>query len=138
VAVAINLTATQPAGPGYLTAYPCGGDVPLVSNVNFGPGETVPNSAIVPIGANRSICFFANTPTHVIVDLAGSFSSAGTSLTPVVPNRLLDTRNGTGGWIGLLGNGQTINLTVGGKAGVPTNTTAVVLNVTVADAAGPG
>ena len=62
VAVAVNLTATQPGAAGYLTAYPCGGAVPLVSNVNFGAGQTVPNSAVVPIGANRSICFFANTP----------------------------------------------------------------------------
>lgn len=138
VAVEVNLTATQPGAAGYLTAYPCGGAVPLVSNVNFGAGQTVPNSAVVPIGANRSICFFANTPTHIIVDLAGAFSGSGTALSTVVPNRLLDTRDGTGGWLGLLGNAQTIDLEVGGKAGVPAGATAAVLNVTVAEATGPG
>jgi Cysteine-rich secretory protein family len=138
VAVSVNLTATQAAGAGYLTAYPCGGAVPGVSNVNFAPGQTVPNSAVVPIGANRSICFFANTPTHVIVDLAGSFSGSGTGLTTVVPARLLDTRSGTGGWLGQLGHTQTIDLPVGGKAGVPANASAVVLNVTATDASGPG
>jgi hypothetical protein len=112
--------------------------VPLVSNVNFGPGETVPNSAIVPIGANRSVCFFANTPVEIIVDLAGWFSGSGTSLTTVVPTRLLDTRNGTGGWYGVLASGQTIDLTVGGVAGVPANAAAVVLNVTESDATGDG
>jgi hypothetical protein len=106
--------------------------------VNFGPGQTVPNSAVVPIGAQRSICFYANTPTHVIVDLAGSFSGSGTALTPVTPTRLLDTRNGTGGWLGTLGNTQTIDLGVGGKAGVPANASAVVLNVTATDETGPG
>jgi hypothetical protein len=138
VAVAVNLTATQAAGAGYLTAYPCGGAVPLVSNVNFAPGQTVPNSAVVPIGANRSICFFANAPTHVIVDLAGAFSGSGTSLTTVVPTRLLDTRNGTGGWLGALGHTQTIDLAVGGSAGVPASAGAVVLNVTATEAGGPG
>jgi hypothetical protein len=138
VAVSINLTATQAAGAGYVTAYPCGGTVPLVSNVNFAPGQTVPNSAVVPIGSNRSICFFANTPTHVIVDLAGAFGSSGTALTTVVPTRLLDTRNGTGGWLGALGNTQTIDLAVGGTAGVPAAAAAVVLNVTATDANGPG
>jgi hypothetical protein len=138
VAVAMNVTATQESGPGYVTAYPCGGPVPLVSNVNFGSGETVPNSAIVPIGANRSVCFFANTPVQIIVDLAGWFSGSGTSLTTVVPTRLLDTRNGTGGWYGVLASGQTIDLTVGGVAGVPANAAAVVLNVTESDATGDG
>ena len=138
VAVAVNLTATQAGAPGYLTAYPCGGAVPLVSNVNFGGGQTVPNSAVVPIGASRAICIFANTPTHVIVDLAGAFSGSGTALTTVVPTRLLDTRNGTGGWLGTLGHTQTIELPVGGKAGVPANASAAVLNVTATDATGPG
>ncbi len=138
VAVAVNLTATQAAGAGYLTAYPCGGAVPMVSNVNFAPGQTVPNSAVVPIGAGRSICFFANAPTHVIVDLAGAFSGSGTALTTVVPTRLLDTRNGTGGWLGALGHTQTIDLAVGGSAGVPSGASAAVLNVTATEANGPG
>ena len=50
VAVAVNLTATQAAAPGYLTAYPCGGAVPLVSNVNFGGG---PDGAELGRGAHR-------------------------------------------------------------------------------------
>ena len=138
VAVAVNLTATQEGAAGFVTAYPCGTALPLVSNVNFGAGQTVPNSAVVPIGANRSICFYASTPVQIIVDLAGSFGPTGSSLTTVMPTRLLDTRNGTGGWYGVLGNTQTIDLAVGGTAGVPASASAVVLNVTVANAAGPG
>jgi hypothetical protein len=40
----LNVTATEPSSPGYLTVFPddaC--DVPLASNLNFVPGETVPN-----------------------------------------------------------------------------------------------
>ncbi len=117
VAVAVNLTATQEGAAGFVTAYPCGTALPLVSNVNFGAGQTVPNSAVVPIGANRSICFYASTPVQIIVDLAGSFGPTGSSLTTVMPTRLLDTRNGTGGWYGVLGNTQTIDLAVGGHGG---------------------
>jgi Cysteine-rich secretory protein family len=138
VAVAINLTATQPGAAGYLAAYPCGGTVPLVSNVNYTAGQTIPNSAIVPIGANRSICVFSSTPAHVIVDLSGAFGSGGAALTPVVPARLLDTRAGTGGWFGPLGHTQAVNLGVAGRAGVPGNAVAVVLNVTVTDTLGAG
>jgi hypothetical protein len=138
VAVAINLTATQPGAAGYLAAYPCGGAVPLVSNVNYNAGDTVPNSAIVPIGANRSICVFSSTPSHVIVDLSGSFGGSGAALTTVVPGRLLDTRAGMGGWLGALGHTQAVDLPVGGKAGVPANAVAVVLNVTVTGTQGAG
>ena len=56
----------------------------------------------------------------------------------MVPTRLLDTRNGTGGWLGTLGHTQTIDLPVGGKAGVPANASAVVLNVTATDTTGAG
>jgi Cysteine-rich secretory protein family len=138
VAVAINLTATQPGAAGYLAAYPCGGAVPLVSNVNYNAGDTVPNSAIVPIGANRSICVFSSTPAHVIVDLSGAFGGSGAALTTVVPGRLLDTRSGMGGWLGALGHTQAVDLPVGGQAGVPAGTVAVVLNVTVTGTQGAG
>jgi hypothetical protein len=138
VAVALNITVTQPGGEGFVTAYPCGGPVPLVSNVNYAPGQTVPNSAVVPLGAGRSICLFSSTATHVIVDLAGSFSGSGAALTTVVPARLLDTRSGTGGWFGVLGHSQAVDLGVAGRAGIPSGATAAVLNVTVTEATGAG
>src|SRR5690606_13975744 len=34
LAVVLNVTATEPAGPGYLTVFPCDGE-PNASNVNF-------------------------------------------------------------------------------------------------------
>jgi hypothetical protein len=138
VAVALNVTVTQPGAAGYLTAYPCGTAVPLSSNVNYGAGETVPNSVVVPLGANRSVCIFSSTPAHVIVDLAGSFGSSGAVLTTTVPARLLDTRAGTGGWYGVLGNTQAVDLAVAGHTGIPATAVAAVLNVTVTDATGPG
>jgi hypothetical protein len=50
---------------------------------------------------------------------------------PVGPVRILDTRNGTGGYTTPVGPGATISLQVTGKDGVPSSgVTAVVLNVT--------
>ncbi len=72
---------------------------------------------------------------------AGAGGSRGT-LHPVEPQRILDTREGLGVWEhhqGPLGAGQRIELDVTGVGGVPeTNVGAVVLNVTVADAAEGG
>jgi hypothetical protein len=54
----------------------------------------------------------------------------------VSPARLLDTRDGTGGWIGALATGQSIDLEVAGVAGIPDEVTGVLLNVTATDATG--
>jgi len=54
------------------------------------------------------------------------------------PSRILDTRNGTGGFSTKIGAGQTIHVQVSGVGGVPAMGTvvppqAVILNVTVAN-----
>jgi len=59
---------------------------------------------------------------------------------PVLPARVLDTRDGTGGVPSApLGAGQSLNLTVLGRQGVPaTGVSAVVLNVTVTNPTASG
>jgi hypothetical protein len=56
----------------------------------------------------------------------------------VGPTRILDSRDGTGGYATPWSPDQTRSLPVTGVAGVPTGATAVVLNLTVTDAAQPG
>jgi hypothetical protein len=56
--------------------------------------------------------------------------STGTSFTPTVPTRLLDTRDGTGGHTGAIGAAGVVALQVTGVAGIPADATSVVLNVT--------
>ncbi len=131
-AVAVNITATEPVAAGFVTAYPCGTAQPATSNVNFTAGANVANAAVVPVGADGTICLAASAPTHLIVDLAGSFNPAGaTAMTVVTPARILDTRSGVGGWSGRLGAGQTIDLAVAGRPGVPGSARSAVFNVTV-------
>ncbi len=61
-AVAVNITATEPAAAGYVTAYPCGTAAPATSNVNFTAGATVANAAVVPLAADGTICLAARPP----------------------------------------------------------------------------
>lgn len=63
----------------------------------------------------------------------------GARYTPVDPVRLLDTRNGTGtgGTPLRVGAGGVVDLRVSGVAGVPSDATAVVLNVTGVDPSAP-
>src|SRR5207245_11644842 len=49
-AVVLNVTAASPTAAGYLTVYPTGVARPNASNLNFVPGQTIPNLVEVPVG----------------------------------------------------------------------------------------
>ena len=54
-AVALNVTVTAPSSSGVLTVYPDGLARPVASNMNWVPGQTVPNLVIVPV-VNGTVC----------------------------------------------------------------------------------
>jgi hypothetical protein len=65
--------------------------------------------------------------------------AASAGVVPVVPVRLLDTRDGTGAPAGKVAAGGVVELTVtGGVSGVADDALAVVLNVTATEVDGPG
>jgi hypothetical protein len=99
-AVAITLTVTGADRPGFVTAFPCGSQVPDVSNVNFGAREPVAGTAFVPVGDGDAICVLtALADVDVIVDLTGVFGDDGTlGFVSTPATRLIDTRSGIGGW----------------------------------------
>ena len=74
-AVALNVTVTAPSSSGVLTVYPDGLARPVASNMNWVPGQTVPNLVIVP-AVNGTVKIFNNSPgtAHVVADLAGFFT----------------------------------------------------------------
>jgi hypothetical protein len=133
-AVALTLTVTGATAAGYLTAYPCGTEPPLVSNVNFAAGETVAGAAYVPVGADGNVCVFTNVSVDVIVDMTGTFSvGGGLRFVPVTPTRVVDTRDGTGGWKGVQANGQTIDVVA-----APADAVAVSGTITIVAPFAPG
>jgi hypothetical protein len=73
-AVSLNVTVTNPVGPGFVTVYPCG-ERPLASNVNFTSGQTVPNAVITPISSAGDVCFYAHADTDLLADVNGWFQS---------------------------------------------------------------
>ncbi len=136
-AVVLNVTVTDPAVPGFLTVYPCGQPRPLASNVNYVAGQNVPNLVIAKVGADRQVCIYSLQTADVIVDVSGYFPP-GAAFSPIAnPQRILDTRNGTGA-PARLGAGQVLALHVAGVAGVPADALAVVVNTTVTGPSGPG
>ncbi len=73
-AVAVNLTATNPGTPGYVTVWPCGADRPLSSSLNLAAGDTQSNAVIVGLGADGKICIFTQGGADLIADLNGFFA----------------------------------------------------------------
>ena len=75
-AVIANLTVVSPASNGFLSAYPAGGSLPNVSNVNFLTNQTIPNLAIVPSSSGVTFYNAGTGSTQLLMDLAGYFSAS--------------------------------------------------------------
>ncbi len=139
-AVVMNVTAVLPTGAGFVTVWPRGVTQPLSSNLNFVPGDVVPNLVTVGIGSNGQVSLYHQGGTNdLIADVVGYYSPVvGDYFTPVTPVRALDTRVGTGAALARVGQGGEVSLQINGANSVPSNATGVVLNVTAVtpDAAG--
>jgi hypothetical protein len=102
-AIVVNVTVTQPTTGGFATVWPTDGDgPPNASTLNFVPGRTVPNLAIVKVGAGGSISLFNEQgDSHFVVDVVGWFPSTfditEQSLTPGVVGTVFSQTLGTFG-----------------------------------------
>ena len=101
-----------------------------MSTSNFSGGDIAPNAATIPLDATGGLCVYANVGTDLVIDVNGHYGSTGDSrFTPITPVRLLDTRESDA----RLGDGETVELQVGGVGGIPAGVAAVTLNVTSVD-----
>jgi hypothetical protein len=148
-AVILNLTATESTQPGFVTAWPAGGGQPLASNLNVERvGQTIPNLAMVPVGAGGAVSLFALRSLHLIADVLGYFTNATAPASdqglfvPLNPARILDTRavpQRGGLYTHEVVGTYRADLVVAGRGGVPASGVgAVIANVTATNATQPG
>lgn len=130
--VMFNLTAIAGDQAGFLTAFPCGEEVPKTSSVNYAPGQVVPNLVTSRLGDDGSVCIFTRAPAEIIVDVTASAIDGITTLGN--PVRLIDTRD-TGGPVGAK---QTLTIDITDRIDVPDTATAAVYNLTSVDSISPG
>lgn len=123
-AVALNVTVVNPRVAGYLTVYPCGATMPVVSNLNFRAAQVVASTAVVPVGGDGAVCVYQSAAAHVIVDLNGSFA-ATSGFVPVTPTRMLDTRGGAAAV-----PGQVTRVHLGSVEGTPPAPFTAFVNLT--------
>jgi virginiamycin B lyase len=75
-AVSANLIVTQGASAGYVAAFAGGTLAPLAASLNYRPGQTRANNAIVPLGAAGDVAILsgqASGTVQVILDVNGYF-----------------------------------------------------------------
>ncbi len=138
VAVALNVTATEPQSAGYLTVYPCGQVPPVASNLNVEADETIPNLVISRIGTGGNVCIVGNVTTHVLADITGWYGAKSDLHPLAAPSRKIDTRIGLGGPVGKIGGATVAKLAQTGELASLDKLDEVVLNVTVTDPVAAG
>ncbi len=144
LAAALNVTVVNPSGDGFVTVFPCGTGTPGTSNVNFRTGNVISNMVISKLGGGQ-VCLYSNVDTDLVVDVNGAFPSVSTAFyTNVTPSRLLETRPGNSTTDGQFNNigrragGTVTAVQVSGRFGIPSNASAVSLNVTVIEPSATG
>ena len=134
-AVVFNMTVAEAKAYGFVTAYASGTTRPDASNLNFDKGQIVANSVTVPVGADGKVTLFNRSAgaTHLLADVSGYYlpgtPTAAGAFASMAPTRFLDTRNGAA-----VGPDSTVSFQVAGANGIPAGVSAVVMNLTVADA----
>jgi uncharacterized protein (DUF1501 family) len=140
-AVVANVTSVAATDPNFFTVYPGSTMRPSTSNLNSGPGRTVPNLVVMGVGADGCIeVFNSHGYAHCLVDVfAFCTEQPGDRFTAVRPARLFDTRTGQGVRPGKVPGGELVDVQVAGYHGIPgAGATAVVMNLTVTEPESPG
>lgn len=137
-ALALDVVATDTAGPGYVTVYPCDEAPPTTSNLNHGAQGAVAASVVVRLGP-EGVCARSFVDAHLIVDAMGSFVDyGGLELRPVAPVRLVDTRSPGGAWVGRVARQAPLSLPVSRAPGMPADAKAVAVTLTITGAVDDG
>jgi hypothetical protein len=141
-AVAVNITAADAAGAGFVTVWPLGSLRPNASTLNMQDRFPTPNTTIIPLSGG-GISLFTSVKTHLIVDVQGYVTGASAPestdglFVALPPTRVVDTRSDLG--MTRLGARFDQEFTISGKAGLPpTGVSAVAANVTATDSWGDG
>lgn len=112
-AASIQLTVTNQTVNGFLSVFPAGSSAQGASSLNFYSGQTITRMVTSALGnracdgSNGKLTIKNNgsAPVDVIADLIGVYTtdrSHGVYM-PITPERLFDSRYGTGTFVGRLG-----------------------------------
>ncbi len=137
-AVVLTVTAVNWGEPNFVTVFPTGSSVPVVSNLNLPrPGEVTANLVTVKVGNLNSVDLYQRRPCDVIVDLLGYYVpvagavSEGRFVGLETAARAIDTRL----TFGLAKNGSFTEVDL--TSYVPADASSVVINLTATECTAP-
>lgn len=126
--VVLNVTAANPSAYSHVVVWPGGEAMPDTSSLNLRPGENVANLVQVDVGGGGDVRFTNHAgEVDLVADVVGWYdegTGGGDRMVAVVPARVFDSRAGTGPLVG------TTTVPVAGVGGVPSDASAVVVNLT--------
>lgn len=140
-AVVLNVAVVQPAGPGHIRVWPCGGQPPLVASLNFVESQTVANLVVGKLSPSGSLCLQAfGSATHLVADLNGTYEAdGGLQVESVIPTRIYDTREAIGTPTATRVAAQAVvEIDVVGSGVVPEGAGAVTANFAISQAENAG
>jgi hypothetical protein len=106
-AVVANVTVTDTTAASYLTVYP-GASRPLASDLNWGPGQTVPNLTVATLSPTGAISAFNDAGrTDLVIDAFGYFVPESPAPLVVTTTSLPSSSLGAGYSAGLSAYGGT-------------------------------
>jgi len=128
-AVALNVEVLTPAANGYVRVTPFGSS-PNVATQRFYKGKSISNLATVKLISGKIQALVNTGSARVLIDVVGYYQSSttGSTFSPLVQDRIFDRTIGT----------IPSAVTIAGFNGVPSNATAVALNVEVLTPAANG
>lgn len=128
--VLVNLTAAGTTASGYFSLRSClATGTPTTSTVNWQRGIDVANHAVVQLDADGSICIFASSRAEALLDVVAAVSATTPPIVTTTPQRITDTRRGSGG-AGPVAAGASLKVQVRGVSAIPAGATAVFVNLT--------
>lgn len=140
-AAALSVTVTDTAGPGWVTLWSCDRPRPFAASLTVDEaGQTVTNLVLTEVDADGRVCLFTSANLRVNISSVAWLDTTD-DLHLLVPGRVLATSPMER--IGYAGpkptGGQTIEVPVAGRGGVPTSgVEAVSFAVSVMQTARPG
>jgi hypothetical protein len=141
LSIVVSATIVRADTKGWLVAYPSGATRPNAATLNWNKETTRANTATVALGSDRHIAVFRNGGFgngDAVIDVVGAFvpattATSGRFVSAATAERLLDTRENDGAPVG---PDATVRIPL--PDGVPTDATALAINVTVVETRSSG
>ena len=139
IAVTANVTVTNQGALGWVFIAPEITGPVTSSTINFPVGDNRANGVSLPLSPQGTVTAMyhgsrAMSATNLIIDVTGYYTAdtSGLGYVKFGPQRIFDTRDGTGGSTGPMQSMQTLKIKVAGQHGLPASgIVAVAGNVTV-------